>query len=376
MFHFLTESLIPAPRKKSLRLSVDIVGNEATVHLGTSSFKIRSEFGQLLEHEVMDFALFGALAFAVRNNADVETDIPVTQRAVQAIRNAVDILDMWRVRRSYPVAFRCTNIVPDPSPRTDADELICLSGGIDSTYAAMIGTQSGTLKHGLLIAGADYPSAEAPGFVELRARVQALSDKLGIDLIVAETSIRSLPVYFNISHGFILAMMLAFHAPGMKKGNIASDFTLAQEYGYAPWGNSRPLVETLGDTWFPIAHLGTEVGRTAKLAAIANTDPELLSELSFCIDKRQGGNCGVCEKCVRTKLNMLAAGVAPEPYFVENFDLAAQLAKLKMPSTTFAMRRHMVFLKDIQSSLPEGEVSSVLNHRMKILRRKITPLGK
>jgi hypothetical protein len=62
---------------------------------------------------------------------------------------------------------------------------------------------------------------------------------------------------------------------------------------------------------FRIKMVGYGAGRTAKVAAIAAAG-DLASHLRVCWEGPvTGGNCGHCEKCVRTKLNFLAAGAQP-----------------------------------------------------------------
>ena len=376
MFDRLTERLAPVPPKRTVTLSASVTGNSATVQLGDRSFDLSSDFRGELSHNHFDFALFGAAAIALRNNWNIQTDLPITAKAAQAVNSAVDLLDMWRVRRCYQVRFDCTNIVGDKASLPDQG-LICLSGGVDSTFAAMKKARSGEISHGVLLAGADYPSGNHPGFVELLARVRGISSRIGIETICAETTIRKFKLYWPISHVFVLAMVLAFHASRFGKGYIAADFTAAQEYAYHPWGNCGPLVAVLGGTGFPIQQAGQSVGRTAKLAFIAGEDPHLMKEISVCYSaKDSSGNCGICEKCVRTKLNLVASGISYQQFFSANPELADHLRRLSLPKTQAGLRRHMVFLKDIRTTMPDATLGAVLESRLKKLRNQITPLGK
>ena len=376
MFTILAERLIPTPKARTLELTVERRGTTGKVRLGDAVFDVSTDLEEVAAPEVVDFALFGVVAVAVRNNWNVRTDLPVTEDGLAAARRVVDLFDVWRVRRCYPVTFEATNLVPVPIHTPRHGGLICLSGGIDSTYAAMKDVAEGRAGHGLLVAGADYPRAASPGFVERRRRVARLAEVLGLKLVTAETTVRDHQLYFNATHTCVLAMMLAFHAHSFRHGTIAADFTLAQEYGYSPWGNSRPIVEALGSTWFPIRHAGGEAGRTAKVRAIVDADPDLMKAVSVCQSKEIGGNCGACEKCVRTKLNLVAAGVDPAPYFEANPNLAEHFAAMTLPNYPAGLRRHMVFLKDLEPTLDDAALRTVLTKRLDRLRRKITPTGK
>jgi hypothetical protein len=288
----------------------------------------------------------------------------------------VGILDMWRVRRCYPIAFTFRNLVPAEPPSKDPG-LICLSGGVDSTYAAARMARSGLVSHGVLIAGADYPGLQAPGFQDLRSRVARIADHVGLTLITADTNIRNLNPYWPIAHVFVLAMVLRFHGSQFGSGHIAADFLPAQEFGYHPWGNCAPLVQTLGKTPLPIRQAGTELGRTAKLAAILREDAALMDHLAVCFTHKDSGeNCGICNKCMLTKLNLAAAGVPHAPYFLNNPPLDVQVDRFALPDNQAGLRRHMVFLKDIANTLPEGKVRLAVENRLEKLRRRIVPIGK
>ncbi len=376
MFTILAEKLIPIPKARTLDLTVEQHGTTSKVHFGDAVFNVSTDLDDMAAPEVFDYALFGVVAVAVRNNWNVRTDLPLTEGGLAAARRVVDLFDLWRVRRCYPVTIDATNLVPPPTHAPRHGGLICLSGGIDSTYAAMKDVAAGRAGHGLLVAGADYPRASSPGFVERRGRVALLAEVLGLELVTAETTIRDHRLYFNAAHTCLLAMMLTFHAQSFRHGTIAADFTLAQEYGYSPWGNSRPIVEALGSTWFPIHHAGGEAGRTAKVRTIVEADPDLMKAVSVCQNKEIGGNCGTCEKCVRTKLNLVAAGVDPAQYFEANPNLAEHFAAMTLPNYPAGLRRHMVFLKDIEPTLDDAALRIVLTKRLDRLRRKITPTGK
>lgn len=377
MFDRLTERLVKTPPKRLVGLDVRIAGNSATIRIGERSFDLSSSAALNLKHENYDFALFGAAAVAIRNNWDVQTDLPITYEAAAAVRAVSDILDTWRVRRCYPVRFQFNNLVRTAASPKKRHGLICLSGGVDSTWAALEKADQGLISHGVLIAGADYPSRYHPGFVDLEKRVQKIAEDIGIQPIIAETTIRSFKLYWPISHVFVLAMVLSFHSSLFGCGYIAADFTLAQEFGYHPWGNCRPLVDALGQTDFTIEQAGQLIGRTEKLASILKAKPELMQHISVCYSyKGSGENCGVCEKCIRTKLNLAASNLPYTQYFLKNTTLESQVSKLPLPKTQAGLRRHMVFLKDVLATMPDGDLSQVVRKRTELIRNAIVPLGK
>jgi hypothetical protein len=65
---------------------------------------------------------------------------------------------------------------------------------------------------------------------------------------------------------------------------------------------------------------GSAYTRTEKMETLRH-HPTALKTLKVCWEGiNQERNCGVCEKCIRTKLNLLAVGVPDAPCFDEALD--------------------------------------------------------
>ena len=138
------------------------------------------------------------------------------------------------------------------------------------------------MTRGLLIAGADYPSIEHRGFVDLRSRVSNIMQTLGMSLVVVETDIKKLPFNWEMLHSLNLAMCLSYLSPKFVAGGFAMDNTPQQDLARHPWGNSAALCKTMSLGYFPITPLVGELDRVEKIAAIAERDPALLRQLSVC----------------------------------------------------------------------------------------------
>lgn len=62
-------------------------------------------------------------------------------------------------------------------------------------------------------------------------------------------------------------------------------------------------------------HEGAGFNRTEKLKILSDA-PHILANLQFCHEVQQKDhNCGTCEKCLRTRINLLIAGVDESKYF-------------------------------------------------------------
>src|SRR5699024_10818106 len=106
-----------------------------------------------------------------------------------------------------------------------------------------------------------------------------------------------------------------------------------------PWGSNPVTDHLLSGQQMRIVHDGAGFSRTEKLAVLAGI-PGSMSDLRVCwAGPDKDRNCGVCEKCVRTKLNLLAVGVEdadcfPQPLQMSDIDQMsimnpAQLAEIE-----------------------------------------------
>jgi hypothetical protein len=76
-----------------------------------------------------------------------------------------------------------------------------------------------------------------------------------------------------------------------------------------PWGQNPCTDYLLSGDGFSIVHDGAAFSRTEKIAVIAK-DPVATRTIKVCWDAPDlSTNCGICEKCVRTRLNFKAVGV-------------------------------------------------------------------
>ena len=105
-------------------------------------------------------------------------------------------------------------------------------------------------------------------------------------------------------HGAGLAAVAYALAPVHRKVIIASSYASADLH---PWG-SPPLLDPLWSTEsLEIVHDGGET-RLEKLRGLAG-HPEGLALLRVCWENADENNCGRCEKCLRTMLELRALGV-------------------------------------------------------------------
>ena len=131
-----------------------------------------------------------------------------------------------------------------------------------------------------------------------------------------------------------------------------------------PWGSSPITDHLLSGGAMSAIHYGAGYSRTEKIDFLSRF-PLAVRNLRVCwqgFDKTK--NCGVCEKCIRTRLNFEAVGVSDPACFSQSFDPtiskkikvrnSAQLRELES-IVSFARRRGIKsqWVRDLDRSVKE-----------------------
>lgn len=307
-----------------------------------------------------DFAVFALCALSMSKNWAIKVDFPVTMGLQAKCTEIANAYRLWSIDALAPLRLEFSQVVPDVAP-VATEKIICLSGGLDSLSAAVEAVQSGQTTTGLLVAGADYVDAQQSGFVELRARVQSVAEKLELELRVAETNLRRVGFHWELMHGFNLAFCLHSYSGEFGAGAFAQDNNAVQDLFRAPWGNMNVLPALFSTPGFPIGTYGADKTRVTKLQSVLEYDETLLQHLSVCYtNKRIGGNCGKCPKCIQTRIALLANGYDGAALFEEQPELVTAVRRFKVPKRLDMIRGRMGRVSELVDALPDGELRDAL----------------
>lgn len=334
--------------------TVEALDDRTILRVGDRVIFIRTLTGPQPVHHTADFAIFALAILSMSTNTHITLKSPVTKAAVKTIKDLTYGVKIWMMPGIAPLRLEFADVVDSPLPPNRQGRIMCLSGGVDSTLAALNARATG-YTHALLIAGADYPTAKSPGYQELQTRVQATSDLLDLRLLQVETDIRRQPFAWEMLHSLNLAFCLHYMSPQFSGAGFALDNTPVQDIARHPWGNSAPLASLFGFPDFPIDGLGGSMDRAQKVQAIANTAPALLPHLSVCwTNNRTGGNCGVCTKCTQTRMSLLCAGVDDRDIFQNTPPLSELVPRMKMPRHYTALRGFAIRMSEIVLHMPDS----------------------
>ncbi|MFT3882641.1 MAG: hypothetical protein QM703_23690 [Gemmatales bacterium] len=184
------------------------------------------------------------------------------------------------------------------------------SCGVDACYTFLKHYEEITT--GILIHGFDYQEKH----VLIRNTVSSLANKaaskLNRPLIEVNTNIRTLgDLYANWGkqyHGSVLASVALLLSPQLGKVYIPSSYHRNDLF---PWGSHPELDSLLSSDSIQVVHDSCDVTRSQKVSLVAQNDAAL-SVLRVCwsdyTKKGLAMNCGKCEKCIRTMVDLRIAG--------------------------------------------------------------------
>lgn len=306
-----------------------------------------------------DYLVLALLFFAMRQGVDLHVEGRVSRQLLVNLEEFQRAWSLWRPGRYRPVRVSCDEEIEAGSPSQWRRGVVALSGGVDGTYAMLQHVGDGPARDrceliaGMLVHGFDVPLHATVAFELARSTARATAASVGLPLVVVRTDWRQ---YFSLGweddFGAGLAACLNLFSGAAAYGLFGSD----EDYAHLafPWGSNAITNPMMSSDRFQIVTVGGASGRTAKVAEIARHG-EIAEHLRVCWRAGETGrNCGKCEKCVRTKLNFLAAGASLPASLAGEPGLLEVLA-LRAPSATAVS-----YLADIHDASRGGSLSPEL----------------
>lgn len=246
-----------------------------------------------------------ALLPSKKLGVDLSLDAPLSPRLLDSADRLKDIFCSW-----YPEYYRANflGVVPatdTPSPGNGVG--VFFTGGMDSFYTLL--KHRDEITHVIFIHGIDVGLRDTRLRQQVSDMLSHVGQEFGVSVIEIESNIRGFLEHYDIDwsvgHGGAFACVGHLLAPYFKRIYIPSSFTYANLF---PWG-SHPLTDPLWSSEaLEFVHDGNEAGRPQKAALLAQSDIALRF-LRVCFHNVDSAyNCGQCEKCMRTMINLQAAG--------------------------------------------------------------------
>jgi hypothetical protein len=233
-----------------------------------------------------------------------------------------EFLLVWRLWK--PTIYKMIEIIPDRivdrrvGAGSSSRAISAFSGGVDANFTALRHAKSMPentrypLTDVVMVHGFDVEIENHTDFNKLKTRVKPLIDELGLHLRLVRTNSKDLKLQdWEDSFATELAGCLHMMSDEFQYGLIGS----SEDYSalVLPWGSSPVTDHLMSGDAFKVVHEGAGYSRTDKVAEIRRHELACKT-LKVChAGADQSGNCGRCEKCVRTQMNFLAAGATKMP---------------------------------------------------------------
>ncbi|MCH8532310.1 MAG: hypothetical protein LAT65_15780 [Saccharospirillum sp.] len=267
-------------------------------------FEVPSELD--VDETIASYAFtLAAVAYGMQVNADVYIGYEMDFTFIQNLREYINIWAAWRPKDFSNIKVTAETLNHAESrPRRNAG-LMCFSGGVDGCATLRENLDNGffraqyPIQAGLLIHGFDIPLSSTDRFDWLTESCTNMLASVRLPLYTVQTNWRDLILNWRYTHGLALASCLWLFSKKYDCGVIASG---DESYNNLIHG-SNPFSDRLisGDVFEIVSH-GGHFSRIEKVGLISGWQ-EVLLNLNVCWANRKGfGNCGKCEKCVRTKL--------------------------------------------------------------------------
>ncbi|MBY0564062.1 MAG: hypothetical protein K2P58_07730 [Hyphomonadaceae bacterium] len=301
-----------------------------------------------------DFALLAALAPAMRVGGDVYVHGRIDRRLLANAEKFSEIWAAWRPDLYRQIRIAAAEELEPCLPNPQAGHAFALSAGLDSVFSLM---QNSAGADGRVSRrpGAAYlmnwrrkDSPDDPWFERARRQAQRIADQLGVPFFVCSTNWRSFSVNFYVDHP--VGIIAAAHClDAMAAGCVlAADAMYVDEYKLAPLGNNHTTNPLLSSSAFEVTNYGGAYRRMEKMRLLAQR-PELLREVVVCHERPDDAvNCGRCEKCVRSGLELFVGTGAVEP-FMRSLPSPWRVAAMKPMSES-----SLVFWRDMMRSWRDG----------------------
>lgn len=218
---------------------------------------------------------------------------------------AQTLLGSW-----YPSSVRPVGVTADETHEAGTRPQgvgLLFSGGVDAFHSALLHRER--ITHLLFVHGFDIPLWRTRLRAIVSTHLREVAAELGVELI--EATVDSKPWmddfvrWGEVYHGAATAGVALAHGGAIREALIASS---EANQNLAPWGSHPDLDPLWSSSDVSIVHDAIEYDRISKVRDIVDWDLAM-DHLRVCWENPdEVYNCGTCEKCVRTMVNLWIAG--------------------------------------------------------------------
>jgi hypothetical protein len=294
---------------------------------------------------------------AMKHRADIVLQDPISPIWLKNAERYMEVCNRWWDYKP----IRIVAPIKDVSSITPAEKTSMLfSAGLDSFHTllrAPYNIDQLVISHGFDISKTDYDTME-----NLLSVSRAVADSLSKELIVVRTNVFYSPINLKVpwqhSHGAIL-LSIAHLLDGIGRFIISSSFHYGQDF---PWGSHWELDHLMSSDELEILHYNPSLSRSMKVKEMVQ-EPLVKKYLRVCFDRKNNWlNCSSCEKCIRTMIDIDAAGNLKD---FESFSPERPLEEM-LADMRYLVGYSMRFFRDIVDANPSYHLTPTIED---LLRR-------
>jgi hypothetical protein len=271
-------------------------------------FTFDKRYESFLEADASPFAA-ALLVPSMRRGEDLIIEGSISKELLNGMYKIMEIFLSWNIGLK-PIKIKPAKLTRDTASPTVAATYF--SGGVDSfyTYLKHKKDTKNPVTHLLLVNGYDIDPRNKNLWSQTLETIQKVAGAEGAELVEVESNLRTLidPIFpWDYTHGGCLAAVALCLRKGLKQVYVPSSCTVDQQI---PWGTHLETDKYWGTEKVTFTHDGTEASRVDKIAWQIAKSPTALEYLRVCyMNEKDTFNCGVCEKCLRTMINLYIADV-------------------------------------------------------------------
>jgi hypothetical protein len=256
--------------------------------------------------------LLAVLMDAMREKRDIRIHGRISKTLVRNLHEFQRYWSMMRPGEYSPVEINAEGYFNEE--RGEPRAVLAFSGGLDSVFTAWNNPAVGRddsrydIVMAAMIHGFDIPISAAEAFRRLSVRWTANLEKIGIPLRTIRTNFRDVvdTPWEDVFGTALAAALTPFKA-------IAGYALIGSSAPYDalihPYGSSPITDHLLSSGDFGIIHDGASSKRLEKVKVISRW-PDAMNHLQVCWEGAiRDQNCGICEKCIRTKTHFAIQGL-------------------------------------------------------------------
>lgn len=272
---------------------------------------------------VLDQMVAASVIPALERGQDLVVKGPISRIAALNLPLLAATRAAWGAKAPRgPVTVTADSVLDLPARADPPRAVLTFSGGADSFYSLLNHTGPDAspaepkLEGAVLTLGFDFPFSEREAFETHRARVAPVLERRGVALHIVHTNSRDLDIaWWDVCAMPMVSAALSQFAHRYTRGLLGGSLTYPVMA--VPMIQPPLLDRTLTGGWFWLSTDGAGIGRTEKIALIAE-HADAMAVLRVCYEQNSAdfvNNCCTCLKCQRTMLNFLGAGVTNPPCF-------------------------------------------------------------